>query len=194
MNLKVPGAILPLGCAILNTRVKTVRGVGTTPLRRTRIKLYSYSWIWHRKKSITLIDGAKSAAKTCDSFVAFLVHTTHNTILLSANFVYIIITIVKHYLHKVPQVTWCTFKCFLKCAWGNTCRKTWQVRQLSHYQSMGSKGPANEIATSCTIEYKKNVQSVMMKNSCDRGDILQCTATVSENKRTISLLVTLLRA
>ena len=32
MNLKVPGAILPLGCAILSTRVKTVRGVGTTPL------------------------------------------------------------------------------------------------------------------------------------------------------------------
>ena len=38
MNLKVPGAILPLGCAILSTRVKTVRGVGTTPLRRTRVK------------------------------------------------------------------------------------------------------------------------------------------------------------
>ena len=32
MNLKVPGAILPLGCAILSTRAKTVRGVGTTPL------------------------------------------------------------------------------------------------------------------------------------------------------------------
>ena len=31
MNLKVPGAILPLGCAILSTRAKTVRGVGTTP-------------------------------------------------------------------------------------------------------------------------------------------------------------------
>ena len=38
MNLKVPGAILPLGCAILSTRAKTVRGVGTTPLRRTRVK------------------------------------------------------------------------------------------------------------------------------------------------------------
>ena len=37
MNLKVPGAILPLGCAILSTRAKTVRGVGTTPLRRTRV-------------------------------------------------------------------------------------------------------------------------------------------------------------
>ena len=36
MNLKVPGAILPLGCAILSTRAKTVMGVGTTPLRRTR--------------------------------------------------------------------------------------------------------------------------------------------------------------
>ena len=31
MNLKVPRAILPLGCAILSTRAKTVRGVGTTP-------------------------------------------------------------------------------------------------------------------------------------------------------------------
>ena len=39
MNLKVPGAILPLGCAILSTRAKTVRGVGTTPLRRTRVNL-----------------------------------------------------------------------------------------------------------------------------------------------------------
>ena len=38
MNLKVPGAILPLGCEILSTRVKTVGGVGTTPLRRTRVK------------------------------------------------------------------------------------------------------------------------------------------------------------
>ena len=38
MNLKVPGATLPLGCAILSTRARTVRGVGTTPLRRTRVK------------------------------------------------------------------------------------------------------------------------------------------------------------
>ena len=38
MNLKVPGTILPLGCAILSTREKTVGGVGTTPLRRTRVK------------------------------------------------------------------------------------------------------------------------------------------------------------
>ena len=30
-NLKVPGAILPLGCAILNTRAKTVREVVATP-------------------------------------------------------------------------------------------------------------------------------------------------------------------
>ena len=37
MNLKVPGAILRFGCAILSTRAKTVRGVGTTPLRRTRV-------------------------------------------------------------------------------------------------------------------------------------------------------------
>ena len=32
MNLKVPGAILPLGCAILSTRAKTVGGVVATPL------------------------------------------------------------------------------------------------------------------------------------------------------------------
>ena len=38
MNLKVPGAILPLGCAILSTRAKTVRGVGTTPLGELGLK------------------------------------------------------------------------------------------------------------------------------------------------------------
>ena len=43
MNLKVPGAILPLGCAILSTRAKTVRGVGTTPLWRTRVKFSVYN-------------------------------------------------------------------------------------------------------------------------------------------------------
>ena len=37
MNLKVPGAILPLGCAILSTRAKTLIGVVATPLRRTRV-------------------------------------------------------------------------------------------------------------------------------------------------------------
>ena len=37
MNLKVPGAILPLGCAILSTRAKPVRGYNP-PLRRTRVK------------------------------------------------------------------------------------------------------------------------------------------------------------
>ena len=42
MNLKVPGAILPLGCAILSTRARTVRGVGTTLLRRTRFKMCWY--------------------------------------------------------------------------------------------------------------------------------------------------------
>ena len=40
MNLKVPGAILPLGCAILSTRAKTVRGVVATPLRRTRVNMF----------------------------------------------------------------------------------------------------------------------------------------------------------
>ena len=37
MNLKVPGAILPLGCTILSTRAKTVQGVVAT-LWRTRVK------------------------------------------------------------------------------------------------------------------------------------------------------------
>ena len=50
MNLKVPGAILPLGCAILSTRAITVRGVGTTPLRRTRVNIktvwYRVGWGW----------------------------------------------------------------------------------------------------------------------------------------------------
>ena len=32
MNLKVPGATLPLGCAILSTRARTVRGVVQPPL------------------------------------------------------------------------------------------------------------------------------------------------------------------
>ena len=47
MNLKVPRAILPLGCANLSTRARTVRGVGTTPLRRTRVNgwyLFWYQW------------------------------------------------------------------------------------------------------------------------------------------------------
>ena len=45
MNLKVPGAILPLGCAILSTRAITVRGGWyNPPLRRTRVK--------HSKESI----------------------------------------------------------------------------------------------------------------------------------------------
>ena len=44
MNLKVPGAILPLGCAILSTRAKTVRGVGTTPLGELGLTDYQLSW------------------------------------------------------------------------------------------------------------------------------------------------------
>ena len=39
MNLKVPGATLPLGCAILSTRARTVRGLVQPPLRRTRVNL-----------------------------------------------------------------------------------------------------------------------------------------------------------
>ena len=42
MNLKVPGAILPLGCAILSTRAKTVRGLVQPPLRRTRVKVRTW--------------------------------------------------------------------------------------------------------------------------------------------------------
>ena len=43
INLKVPGAILPLGCAILSTRAKTVRGVG----RRTRVKGFAQGQLGH---------------------------------------------------------------------------------------------------------------------------------------------------
>ena len=39
MNLKVPGAILPLGCAILSTRAKTVRGLLQPPLGELGLKL-----------------------------------------------------------------------------------------------------------------------------------------------------------
>ena len=46
MNLKVPGAIWPLGCAILSTRAKTVRGY-QPPLRRTRVKQSSVIYIMH---------------------------------------------------------------------------------------------------------------------------------------------------
>ena len=43
MNLKVPGAILPFGCAILSTRAITVRGGWyNPPLRRTRVNAYSH--------------------------------------------------------------------------------------------------------------------------------------------------------
>ena len=48
MNLKVPGAILPLGCAILSTRAITVRGGWyNPPLRRTRVK--NTNFIMHLK-------------------------------------------------------------------------------------------------------------------------------------------------
>ena len=50
MNLKVPGAILPLGCAILSTRAKTVRGAGTTPLRRTRVNHKTNQTKTHKKE------------------------------------------------------------------------------------------------------------------------------------------------
>ena len=39
MNLKVPGAILPLGCAILSTRAKTIRGLVQPPLGELGLKL-----------------------------------------------------------------------------------------------------------------------------------------------------------
>ena len=40
MNLKVSGAILPLGCAFLSTRVKTVLGGCCNPVWRTRVKSF----------------------------------------------------------------------------------------------------------------------------------------------------------
>ena len=51
MNLKVPGTILPLGCAILSTRAKTVRGVGKAIffffiLMSLNIHAESKSWQW----------------------------------------------------------------------------------------------------------------------------------------------------
>ena len=42
MNLKVPGAILPLGCLIMSTRAKTVRGVIATPLGELGFKVLAY--------------------------------------------------------------------------------------------------------------------------------------------------------
>ena len=50
MNLKVPLAILPLGCTILSTRAKTVRGVGTTPLGELGLTAHN----WQKWKSIFL--------------------------------------------------------------------------------------------------------------------------------------------
>ena len=41
MNLKVPGALLPLGCAILSTRAKTVRGLLQPPLGELGLKYLS---------------------------------------------------------------------------------------------------------------------------------------------------------
>ena len=38
MNLKVPGAILSLGCAILSTRAITVRGLVQPPLGELGLK------------------------------------------------------------------------------------------------------------------------------------------------------------
>ena len=53
MNLKVPGAILPLGCTILSTRAKTVRGVVATPLRRTKVNqaVTVHNFIWKFKNN-----------------------------------------------------------------------------------------------------------------------------------------------
>ena len=38
MNLKVPGAILPLGCTILSTRAKTIGGLLQPPLGELGVK------------------------------------------------------------------------------------------------------------------------------------------------------------
>ena len=47
MNLKVPRAILPLGCAILSTRAKTVRGLVQPPLGELGLTAH----IWREWKS-----------------------------------------------------------------------------------------------------------------------------------------------
>ena len=52
MNLKVPGAILPLSCANLSTRAKTVLGVVATLLRRTRVKMKKLSLYQHEEEKL----------------------------------------------------------------------------------------------------------------------------------------------
>ena len=66
MNLKVPGAILPIGCAILSTRAKTVRG--EPPLGELGLKLifvYYYTSFRHGR------------AVHVNSLVEFSIHFDH---------------------------------------------------------------------------------------------------------------------
>ena len=53
MNLKVPGAILPLGSAILSTRATTVRGgwYNPPPLRRTRV-----NQLWYNRQEMAITE------------------------------------------------------------------------------------------------------------------------------------------
>ena len=64
MNLKVPGAVLSLGWAILSTRAKTLRGVVATPLRRTRVKQFYFNEI---KKARQLFISQKTPNESFDS-------------------------------------------------------------------------------------------------------------------------------
>ena len=69
MNLKVPGAILPLGCAILSTRAKTARGVGTIPLRRTRVKLQRVTYVVASRGVLTMKRG--TGVRGCEALSPF---------------------------------------------------------------------------------------------------------------------------
>ena len=56
MNLKVPGAILPLGCAILSTRAKTVRVLLQPPLGELGLKAKFSLHIFGYYKSNTILN------------------------------------------------------------------------------------------------------------------------------------------
>ena len=89
MNLKVPGAILPLGCAILSTRAITVRGGWyNPPLRRTRVNYIKICWRWNMiPVTLYLFDNIHSYAgnnrKYGKRFTYYV--KTHSIYLLSCN-------------------------------------------------------------------------------------------------------------
>ena len=65
MNLKVPGAILPLGCAILSTRAKTVWGLLQLPFGEVGLICFFNSW---SEQSISI---KKSINKVISFFATF---------------------------------------------------------------------------------------------------------------------------